>query len=97
MARKKQAPFRMVAIHVMEDDHGCINVVLPEKVRKNQVLMLRLHHRVVDLLHKNGILEFFTADVEERLAKLAPGILSDFITDLLKEGPKRSQRCGNGP
>ena len=85
MAKEKRAPFRMVAIHAEENKHGRIDIILPEDVMQDRPLMLRLHHRVVDLLDENGILGYFADDVEKRLAALGPGIISDFIADLLKE------------
>jgi hypothetical protein len=70
----------------MEDDRGRINIALPEKVRRDQALMRRLHHRVVDLLADKGMLGHFAEDVEERLATLGAEIVSDFVAGLLKEG-----------
>ena len=83
---RRPEPFQVVAEYAEEDEQGRINVTLSAMVRHNRALMLRLHHRVVDLLDKNGILSYFADDVEERLAALGPDIISDFIADLLKEG-----------
>ena len=85
MAREKRPPYRMVTPYAEANKHGHIDVTLPEDVIRDRALMLRLHHRVVDLLDENGMLGYFVDDVEERLVALAPGIISNFIIDLLKE------------
>ena len=84
MARRSK-PVQVVAKYAEEDEQGRIHVTLSAMVRHNRALMLRLHHRVVDLLAEKGILDCFTADVEKRLVALGPDIISDFVTDLLKE------------
>jgi hypothetical protein len=82
----------------MEDEHGRIDVALPQKVRRDQALMRRLHHRVVDLLFEKGRHHQFAADVEEYLSALSVDIVSDYVVDLLKEceSPKAKSKQPNG-
>ncbi|UCC30829.1 MAG: hypothetical protein JSU86_00850 [Phycisphaerales bacterium] len=82
---KKPDRIQPVALHAEEDPQGRIQVMLPERMRKNQTLMLWLHHRVVDLLADKGLLDFLAHDVEERLALLSTDITSDYVADLLHE------------
>jgi hypothetical protein len=82
---RRSKPVQVMSEYADADDQGRINVTLSAIVRHNRALMVRLHHNVVDLLDKNGLLDCFTADVEKRLATLGPDIISDFIADLLKE------------
>jgi hypothetical protein len=82
---KKPKYLPVVADHAMEDSQHRISVALPDDVRDDRALMCRLHHRVVDLLDKKQMLEFFYEDVEDRLAALSAQIVSDFVAKLLKE------------
>ena len=88
---KKRERIQPVALHAELDAQGCLQVTLPEKVCQNLALMLWLHHRVVDLLADNGLLDFLTHDVEERLALLATDITSDYVAALLAEGEEAVQ------
>ena len=83
---KKREPIQVVALHAEEDAQGRIEVILSATVRQDRALMVRLHHRVVDLLAEKGLLHDFADDVEERLAALGTDIISDFVADLLSEG-----------
>ena len=82
---KKREPIQVVALHAEENAQGRIDVILSETIRQNRPLMLRLHHRVVDLLAEKCLLADFADDVEARLAALGTDIISDFVADLLSE------------
>jgi hypothetical protein len=82
---KKREPLQVVALHAEEDTQGRIDVILSATVRQDRALMVRLHHRVVDLLAEKCLLDDFADDVEERLAALGTDIISDFVADLLRE------------
>ena len=84
MANRRE-PIQVVALHAEEDAQGRIDVTLSATIRQNRALMVRLHHRVVDLLAEKGLLDYFADDVEERLAALGTDIISDFVADLLRE------------
>ena len=85
MANRRE-PIQVVALHAEEDAKGRIEVILSATIRQNRALMVRLHHRVVDLLAEKGLLDYFADDVEERLAALGTDIISDFVADLTSEG-----------
>ncbi len=85
MANKRE-PIQVVALHAEEDAKGRIDVILSATIRQDRALMIRLHHRVVDLLAEKGMIDYFADDVEERLAALGTDIISDFVADLLSEG-----------
>ena len=103
---KKREPIQVVALHAEEDAQGRIEVILSATIRQDRALMVRLHHRVVDLLAEKGLLDDFADDVEERLAALGTDIISDFVADLLSEsqavvkkakapGAKSARRAGS--
>ena len=85
MANKREL-LQVVALHAEEDAQGRIDVILSATVRQDRALMVRLHHRVVDLLAEKCLLDDFADDVEERLAALGTDIISDFVANLLSEG-----------
>jgi hypothetical protein len=82
---KKREPIQVVALYAEEDAQGRIDVTLSETTVQNRALMLRLHHRVVDLLAEKGLLPYFADDVEARLAALGTDIISDYVADLLRD------------
>jgi hypothetical protein len=82
---KKRKPIQVVALYAEEDAQGRIDVILSETTRQNKALMLRLHHRVVDLLAEKCLLDCFAHDLEERLAALGTDIISDYVADLLRD------------
>ncbi len=84
MANRRQ-PIQVVALHAEEDAKGRIDVILSATVRQNRDLMVRLHHRVVDLLAEKGLIDYFADDVQERLTALGTDIISDFVADLTSE------------
>ncbi|MCP4248939.1 MAG: hypothetical protein GY778_18000 [bacterium] len=84
MANRRE-PIQVVALHAEEDAKGRIDVILSATVRQNRELMVRLHHRVVDLLAEKGLIDYFADDVQERLTALGTDIISDFVADLTSE------------
>ena len=103
---KKREPIQVVALYAEEDAQGRIDVTLSETMRQNKALMVRLHHRVVDLLAEKCLLPYFVHDLEERLAALGTDIISDYVADLLRDteavvkkakkpNTKRVQRAGS--
>jgi hypothetical protein len=82
---KKRDPIQVVALYAEENAQGRIDVTLSETTVQNKALMVRLHHRVVDLLAEKGLLPYFADDVEARLAALGTDIISDYIADLLRD------------
>ena len=85
MANRRE-PFQIVALYAEEDAEGRIDVVLSTTIRQDRALMVRLHHRVVDLLAEKGMIDYFTDELEGRLAALGTDIISDFVADLTSEG-----------
>jgi hypothetical protein len=85
VANRRQ-PFQIVALYAEEDAEGRIDVTLSATIRQDRALMIRLHHRVVDLLAEKGMIDYFADELEERLAALGTDIISDFVADLTSEG-----------
>ncbi len=108
MANKRK-PLQVVALHAEEDAQGRIEVILSATIRQDRALMVRLHHRVIDLLAENGLLDDFADDVQERLTALGADIISNYVADLLSDSqaamqpakkprPRGLRRAGsNGP
>ena len=75
-----------VCLHAVEDEKGRIEVQLNEGLIHRRHLVLWLHHRVIDLLHENGMLDYLDEDLDDRLSLLCADITSDYIGALFEEG-----------
>ena len=83
---KKNDSYHSVSLHAEEDSRGRLRVTLPHEIVQNRALMLWLHHRVLDLLNDNHLLEVVAKDVEQHFELLSVDIISDYIADLLEVG-----------
>ena len=96
MANKLDA-VHPVALHAEEDAKGRVRVTLSEPIVRKQRLMRWLHHRVIDLLADNQLLDCFADDLERRIALLSADITSDFVAALLEEGEEAVKHLADEP
>ena len=68
-----------------EEEVGDFKVKLPDSVRGNLRVMRWLHHRVVDVMADQGLVDWLVHDVEARLTSLRFEIVHYYVTDLLRE------------
>ncbi len=81
-----------VALHAVEDSRGRTRVKLNEILFDKRHLVPWLHHRVIDLLEEQKLLEHLDEDLEDRLSKLCPEIMSDYVAALFEEGEDAVKR-----
>ena len=68
-----------------ENPEGGVFVTLPGAVRNNREALRWLHHWVVDALADRGYVRWMVADVEGRLQSLGTDIVSNSVTDLVRQ------------
>ena len=82
---------------VTEAEEGGLSVTLPGAVRNNREALRWLHHWVVDALADRGYVRWMVADVEGRLQSLGTDIVSNSVTDLVRQAIAATNKPEESP